>query len=97
MSFSHSESYCFDHRKECSLPIWFVANCSSMLSLESMNGVAMIPALLLATRKTKLETVEISSQCKFHHPFKVSTTKTMLEKNESFKKYAHNINEIDQL
>lgn len=31
--------------------MWFVANCSSILSLESMNGVAMIPALLLITRK----------------------------------------------
>lgn len=32
-------------RKE--LPKWFVANCNSILSLDSLNGVAMIPALLL--------------------------------------------------
>lgn len=32
--------------------MWFVANCSSMLSLEIMNGVAMSPALLLTTKKT---------------------------------------------
>ena len=32
-------------------PMWFVANCSSILSLESLNGVAMIPALLLRTAK----------------------------------------------
>lgn len=31
--------------------MWFVANCSSMLSVESMKGVAMIPALLLTTKK----------------------------------------------
>ena len=31
--------------------MWFVANCSSMLSLESMKGVAIIPALLLAIKK----------------------------------------------
>lgn len=30
------------------LPTWFVANCSSMLSSESMKGVAIIPALFLA-------------------------------------------------
>lgn len=39
---------------KCNIPKWFVANCSSMLSLESMNGVAITPALLLKTEKTKL-------------------------------------------
>lgn len=33
------------------IPKWFVANCSSMLSFESVNGVAIIPALLLSTQK----------------------------------------------
>lgn len=39
---------------KCNIPKWFVANCSSMLSLESMNVVAITPALLLKTEKTKL-------------------------------------------
>jgi len=30
------------------IPKWFVANCSSMLSLDSMKGHDMIPALFLA-------------------------------------------------
>ena len=36
------------------LPIWFVANCSSMLSFDKMNGVAMTPALLLAEKEKGL-------------------------------------------
>lgn len=39
------------HRKIGALPIWFVANCSSMLSFDSMKGVAIIPPLLLVKRE----------------------------------------------
>lgn len=35
-----------------STPKWLVANWSSMLSWESLNGLAITPALLLPTRKT---------------------------------------------
>lgn len=40
-------------KQKCNIPKWFVANCSSMLSLESMKGVAMIPALLLEIKMQK--------------------------------------------
>ena len=33
------------------IPKWLVANCSSMLSWESRNGVAITPALLLPNKK----------------------------------------------
>ena len=33
------------------IPIWLVANCSSMLSWESLNGVAITPALLLSNKQ----------------------------------------------
>lgn len=35
------------------IPKWFVANCSSMPSWESMKGVAITPALLLPEKKKK--------------------------------------------
>lgn len=50
------------------LPMWFVANCSSMLSLESTNGVAMIPALFL----TEKEKIEDSIQKMREHHFVLS-------------------------
>jgi len=34
------------------IPKWFVANCSSMLSLDSEKGVAVIPALFLEIQQT---------------------------------------------
>ena len=37
---------------EKELPKWFVAKCNSMLSLDSVNGVPMTPALLLEMQKT---------------------------------------------
>lgn len=36
---------------ERKIPRWLVANCSSILSLESMNGVIIIPALFLNTNQ----------------------------------------------
>lgn len=56
---SHSQNSCWKrccflklkHRKIGALPIWFVANCSSMLSVDSMKGVAIIPPLLLGKRE----------------------------------------------
>lgn len=35
------------------IPTWFVANCSSIPSFESKNGVAITPALLLPTVKER--------------------------------------------
>ena len=39
------------------IPKWFVANCSSMLSLESMKGHAMTPALFLTIQINRLENI----------------------------------------
>ena len=33
------------------IPKWLVANCSSILSWESLNGVAITPALLLTNKQ----------------------------------------------
>ena len=36
---------------KCNTPKWFVANCISMLSMESIYGAAIIPALVLKMNK----------------------------------------------
>lgn len=45
---------CHSDQFYANIPMWLVANCSSMLSFESMKGVAIIPALLLKTKKDKI-------------------------------------------
>lgn len=39
------------------LPKWLTANCCSMLSFDSVNGGAIIPALLLSTPKARFSSV----------------------------------------
>jgi len=42
---------CYETFDSFYIPRWFVANCSSILSSDSMNGVPNIPALFLKFQK----------------------------------------------